>query len=132
MIEQLGAMLSAIRRRILSGEATREETGPSLREAARLGGLDYDLATAMTPETLLMMVAPGGDVDPGRCWLLAELSYLDGIEAALIDDGSAARSALQRAAYLFGLLQPIAGNFLGIPESADRLREMLDGGDPDA
>jgi hypothetical protein len=124
MIEQLGAMLSAIRRHVLAGEATREETGASLRDAARLGGLDYDLARVMAPETLLMMVAPAGDVDPGRCWLLAELSYIDGLEAGLADDPDLAREAFERAGYLFGLLQPVAGNFLGIPESADRVKEI--------
>ena len=40
-----------------------------------------DLARAMTSETLLLMVAPGGEVDPGRCWLLAEMFYLEGVEA---------------------------------------------------
>jgi len=124
MIEQLGAMLAALRKRMLGQEVSRAEAADTLREAARLGGLDYDLARAMAPETLLMMVAPGGEVDPGRCWLLAELSYLDGLDADLADDAAEARDSFERAGYLFGLLQPIVGNFLGIPESRERLRDV--------
>ncbi|MDX1396583.1 MAG: hypothetical protein R3195_19540 [Gemmatimonadota bacterium] len=129
MIEQLGAMLTALRRRILGGEATRAEIREQMHDAAKLGGLDYDLARAMSPETLLMMIAPGGEVDPGRCWLLAELSYLDGLEAQLSDGTDAtdeARSAFERAAYLFGLLKPTAANFLGVPESAERLGDIAE------
>jgi hypothetical protein len=124
MIEQLGTILVALRRRIIGQEVGREEAAETLRETARLGGLDYDLARAMAPETLLLMVAPGGDVDPGRCWLVAELSYLDGLDAALASDFEEARDGLERAAYLFGLLQPLAGNFLGVTEADDRLEEI--------
>ncbi len=67
MIEQLGTIMVALRRRIIGQEVGREEAAETLRETARLGGLDYDLACALTPETLLLMVAPGGDVHPGRC-----------------------------------------------------------------
>ena len=124
MIEQVGAILAALRRRILRQEVSREEAAKTLRDAARLGGLDYELARAMTPETLLLMVAPGGEVDPGRCWLLAELSYTDGVEAEVAGDVDEARRSLGRAAYLFGLLQPVAGNFLGITEATDRLEDV--------
>lgn len=124
MIEQLGTILVALRRRIMGQEVGREEAAETLRETARLGGLDYDLARAMTPETLLLMVAPGGEVDPGRCWLVAELSYLEGLDAALASDVEQARDGLERAAYLFGLLQPLTGNFLGVTEAADRLEEI--------
>ena len=124
MIEQLGGMLAALRRRILGGDTSRAETREELRETAKLGGLDYDLARALAPETLFTMVAPGGELDPARCWLLAELSYLDGLEAELAEDPGEARDSLERAAYLFGLLRPAAGNFLGIPESADRIGDI--------
>lgn len=124
MIEQVGAMLAALRKRILGGGGSPEEVREELEEAARLGGLDYDLARAMSPETLLLMVAPGGEVEPGRCWLLAELSYLEGLDAQVAGSGEEARRALERAGYLFGLLRPIAGNYVGIPEADERIEEI--------
>lgn len=124
MIEQLGSMLVALRKRILGGSAERGEVREELSETARLGGLDYDLARAMGPDTLRTMVAPGGDVDPGRCWLLAELSYLDGLEADLAGDADAARDALERAGFLYGLLRPLPGNVVGVAEADDRLEEI--------
>lgn len=124
MIEQVGAMLAALRKRILGGGGSLGEVREDLEEAARLGGLDYDLARAMSLETLLLMVAPGGEVEPGRCWLLAELSYLEGLDAQLAESEEEARRALERAGYLFGLLQPIAGNYVGIPEAAERIDEI--------
>lgn len=124
MIERLGQMLIALRARILRGETTAIEVRSALREAARQGGLDYDLAQAMTPDTLLMMVAPGGDVDPGRCWLVAELSYLDGLEADLTGHFADALAAFERAAFLYGMLQPVTGNLSGVPEAASRLEEI--------
>lgn len=124
MIEQLGSMLAALRKRILGGSADGEEVRGELAEAAKLGGLDYELARAMGPETLRMMVAPGGEVDPGRCWLLAELFYLDGLEAGLAGDAPAARDALERAGFLYGLLRPLPGNVVGVAEADERLAEI--------
>lgn len=124
MIEQLGQILLALRARILGGEATTVEVRTALRDAARQGGLDYDLAQVMTPDTLLMMVAPGGEVDPARCWLLAELSYLDGLEADLAFNFEEARSAFERAGFLYGMLQPVTGGVTGIPEAETRLEEI--------
>jgi hypothetical protein len=124
LIEQVGQALIALRRRILAREATATETREELRAAARAGGLDFDLARAMTSETLMMMVAPGGEVDPGRCWLLAEMFYLEGVEAELTGRVVEARDSLQRAAFLFGMLQPIAGNLVGLPEATPRIEEI--------
>ena len=124
LIEQVGQALIALRRRILAREATASETRRELRAAARGGGLDFDLARAMTSETLLLMVAPGGEVDPGRCWLLAEMFYLEGVEAELAGRVGEAHDSLQRAAFLFGMLQPIAGNLVGLPEATPRIEEI--------
>jgi hypothetical protein len=124
LIEQVGHMLVALRHRILGGEVTGPETRDELRAAARAGGLDFDLARAMTSESLLLMVAPAGEVDPGRCWLLAEMFYLEGLEAELGGRIPEARDSLERAGFLFGMLQPIAGNVTGLPEAKPRLEEI--------
>jgi len=124
MIEQLGTVLAALRRRILGGTAEPEEIRGELAETAKLGGLDYDLARAMGPDTLRTMVAPGGDVDPGRCWLLAEIFYLEGLEADLAEDAHEARDAFERAGFLYGLLRPLPGNVVGVAEADERLAEV--------
>lgn len=126
LIEQAGRALIALRDRILGLEASTEQVREALRQAARLGGLDYELARAMTPRTLAMMVAPGGEVEPGRCWVLAESFYLDGLEASLDDRPGEAREALERARLLYGLLRPLAGNLVGIPEAGERIAEIED------
>lgn len=124
MIEQLGQALIALRNRILGRDIEGQELRGSLSDVARQGGLDMDLARAMTSETLLMMVAPGGEVDPGRCWLLAELFYLEGLEADLAGDAGLARSSLERAGFLFGMLQPVAGNVAGLEEAPERVADI--------
>jgi len=124
MIERLGQALIALRNRILGKEVTSAEVRTALQSVAREGGLDYELATSMTPDTLLMMVAPAGEVDPGRCWLLAELSYLDGLDAELSGEVGVARSSFERAGFLFGMLQPEAGSLMGVIEAKERLDEI--------
>lgn len=124
MIEELGALIAGIRKRILGGEVRDPALRAQMGDVARSGGLDYDLARAMTPESLLLMVAPAGEVDPGRCWLVAELSYLDGLEARLVEDPDEARRSLERAAFLFGLLRPVAGNVAGLREALGRADEV--------
>lgn len=124
MIERLGQALVALRKQILGGKINSSEVRAAIREAARDGGLDYDLATSLSSDTLLMMVAPGGDVDPGRCWLIAELSYLQGLDEELSEDFGPATASFERAAFLFGMLQPVAGNLAGVAEAKARLEEI--------
>lgn len=124
MIEQLGQVLLAIRNRILRGEVDASEVRETLTDVARQGGLDLDLARAMSPETLMMMVAPGGEVDPGRCWVLAEIFYLEGLEAETADRPAEARAAYERAGFLYGLLDPVTGNLVGVEEAPERIEEI--------
>lgn len=124
LIEQAGQALIALRDRILGREASAGEVRDALRQAALLGGLDYDVAKAMTAETLAAMVAPAGEVEPGRCWVLAETFYLDGLEASLGGRSAEAREMLGRARLLYGLLRPLAGNLVGVPEADVRIAEI--------
>jgi hypothetical protein len=83
-----------------------------------------ELARAATPETLRMLVAPTGDIEPGSCWLLAETLYLDGLQADLLGNPDGARDSLSKAGVLFSLLQPMGAFLVGFPEAAERLNEI--------
>jgi len=116
LIEQMGQVLIALRARIVRGEATPSEVADGFATVAAHTGIDLALARAATPETLELLVAPTGDVEPGRCWLVAEMMAVDGLEAELegrIDD---AEASYERALVLFRLLEPGGAFLVGLPE----------------
>jgi len=124
MIEQAAAVLRALLHRLLARETDTAEATRDLRRAAALGGLDLDLLRLCDEDTTLLMVAPGGEPEPGRTWLAAEVLYLDGVAARLDDRRDAAVASFAKARLLFGLVQ--AGGVLpeGFPEAAERMREI--------
>jgi hypothetical protein len=123
-IEALGQLLIAIRKMILGGEADGAAVESRLREAAGKGGMDLELARAATPDTLHMLISPTGEIEPGRCWLMAETLYLDGIQARLTEDPGRALDSLGKARMLFSLLAPMGAFLVGFPEAAERIREI--------
>ena len=123
-IEILGQLLIAIRKMILGGEADGAAVENRLREVAGKGGMELELARAATPDTLRMLIAPTGEIEPGRCWLLAETLYLDGIQARLTEDYERASDSLRKARMLFSLLQPMGAFLVGFPEAAERIHEI--------
>ena len=121
IIEQLGVALAALRRRIL-----RQEDSTAVREAlartAGQAGFDIELLRGFDLSTLHLLVAPTGEVDPTRCWLMAEILYLDGLEATLSDrDG---RDSLLKARALYDLVRPAGGMLVGMPEAMERISEI--------
>lgn len=121
IIEQLGAALIEMRRMILRQEdpaATRE----ALARTASQAGFDIELLRGFDFSTLLLLVAPAGDVDPTRCWLMAEVLYLDGLETDL--SGGDARDSLTKARALYDLIRPAGGMLVGMPEASERISEI--------
>ncbi len=123
-IERLGRILAAVRARLLGGATTREAVRRDLHAAAEAAGVDLELARRVTPETLLLLVGSGPQADPTRCWFLAECFYLEGLEAHLSGDDTAAASLLARARFLYGALASGAVPLVELPETAARLREI--------
>ena len=123
MIEQLGQMLAALRGMILGGETASQFIEQRLEAAATRSGLDLGLARAASPETIEMMVAPTGELEPGRCWMVAEILYLDGLHAQLDDRPADAVASFTKALPLYWLLKP-KGLFLGLPEADQRIGEI--------
>ena len=123
-IEILGAALLALKKKILAGRADRTEVEEGLQELSGKGGMALDLAKACTPETLRMLIAPTGEVEPGKCWLMAETLYLDGLfqlEAGGLDQ---ALDSLAKAKMLFSLLKPMGAFLAGFPEASERMTEI--------
>lgn len=123
-IEILGQLLIALRKMILGGEADGASVEARLQEVAAKGGADLDLARAASPDTLRLLIAPTGEIEPGRCWLLAETLYLDGVQACLREDPERASDSLQKARMLFALLAPMGAFLVGFPEASERMTEI--------
>ncbi len=83
-----------------------------------------EMLRVATPDTLAMLVAPTGDVEPGRCWLMAEALYLDGLTSELEERREDALNSLDKAARLFSLLEPGGVYLVGFPEASERLDEI--------
>lgn len=124
MIEQLGQMLIAMRTLIVGRLAGDAEIEAKLREVAARGGLDLELARLTTAETLALLVAPSGDVEPGRCWLYAETLYLDGLNGQARGLTHQARSSYGKARLLFAMVKPWGGQLVGWPEAEERIAEI--------
>jgi hypothetical protein len=123
LIEQAALVLRRVLERILKRSAGREETARELRHAAQLGGMDLDLLRLSDDDTLLQLVAPGGETEPSRTWLAAECLYLDGLAAEAEGMPDQAYNSLAKSLFLYRLMQP---GFLlpaGVAEAADRIRD---------
>jgi len=123
-IEVLGAALIAIRKMILGGETEAADVETRLQEVSQQGGMALDLARASSPDTLHMLIAPTGEIEPGSCWLLAESLYLDGLHAIHLGDEDRAADSLAKARMLFSLLKPMGAFLVGFTEASERIREI--------
>ena len=124
MIEELGAALIALRKAIFGGTAPAGEVEDTLRRAASGAGMDIDLARAVSVEALPGMVAPTGEVEPARCWVLAEALMTDGVYQFQRGKHAPARSSLAKAAALFDLVGPGGAFLTGFPEARVRIAEI--------
>lgn len=124
LIEQLGAALAALRRRILGRKVEASKLRDELGSLAGQAGFDLDLLRGFSGETLHMLVSPTGEVEPARCWLMAELLYLDGLQALAEGRREDGGASLGKAQLLFSLIEPAGGMLVGFPEAAERSREI--------
>jgi hypothetical protein len=128
LIEQLGRALRAFRDRILRQEVAEADLRATITEVAQQAGIDLDVARRLDPASLLMWLAPTGDIDEPRIWLVAELLHLSGRHGADAAP-TAGRGDLLRALALFQRLDPQWRASDGFPtagERADEVRRLLD------
>jgi hypothetical protein len=124
LIEQIGGALIALRNMILGRKVDPKRVDQELTAVAGQAGLDLELLRGFTEDTLHMFVSPMGEVEPARCWLMAELLYLDGLQAKLEERKGDAQTSLRKARMLFTLIEPAGGMLVGIPEAAGRVDEI--------
>src|SRR5687767_3706453 len=105
LIERFGAALIGLRSRILGGRRDEAVVRGEISEIAQAAGLDLAVARTLDPQLLLSWLAPSGEPDPAKLWLMAELLYLEGLHArTLAAEGW--RGDLSRALSLFVRLEP--------------------------
>src|SRR5690242_6948059 len=94
-----------------------------ITEIAQQAGLDLTVARTLPPDMLLMWLAPTGEVDPAKLWLLGELLYLEGLETK--SSGGAGWAAdFERASSLLRKLDPSWRPGDGFASAGERLVEI--------
>ena len=124
MIETVGMILVRLRKLILGQEIDPAEAERQIFAAADQAGLDLHFLCSVHEETLLMLMSPAGEVEPGRCWITAELLMVDGLRCLAEDDRMGALARLNRALMLYGLIDPDAVVARGFPEVRERIAEV--------
>jgi hypothetical protein len=104
LIEQLAQVLRVLRARILGREMTSEDARAEIYQVARQAGLDLDVARRLDPGMLLAWLAPTGEIDEHKIWLMAELLYLVALDARRRETGDHGSADLRRALSLFSRL----------------------------
>jgi hypothetical protein len=125
MIQRLGRALDRILNGLLSpSEVEIQEVESELSEIAREADFDLELARVLSVDTLSMMMAAEGDVDPSRRWLLAELLYLRGLLADRGGDTAAGRECFERSLDLYRMVPPEWSEEMSLPSPSERIREL--------
>jgi SAM-dependent methyltransferase len=123
MIEQFGVALARLRRLLAAG-ASGETVRRELDLAGRQVGIDFDMARLASEDTLAALLTAGGEVNPSRCWMTAELLFLDGLDAEAAGETDAARLSYRKALTLYSLIRPHGVFLVGWPEAAERTEEI--------
>lgn len=116
----LAALLNKIRGRQVSSEVARSE----IAAIARQCGLDLDVARGLDSTMLLMWLAPRGEIDPGRFWLMGELLLIEGMRSHEEGTRDRGRADLQRALTVFSQIDPTWRPQPDLPSAADRVSEI--------
>ena len=124
LIEQLGRVLLYLRDRILGREHGHDDVREEIRAIAARVGLDLDAVRIVDAATLRLLMSFAGDLDPARCWLAAELLYLEALDASTRGDSKAAGRDAARALELYSMLSPLWQPFEELPPASERIAEV--------
>lgn len=123
-LQRLAELLQEIQRRQEAGGGEALLAEDKLREVAIRIGVDLDVVRVATPDTLLGMLTPGRDPDPGKLWAVAEVLYLDWRAARAAGDTEAAADRRAKALLLYGAVGPEAALPAGVVPPAERMDEL--------
>jgi hypothetical protein len=124
LIERFGRALIALRNRILKREVSSAEVRAEIEEIARDAGADLDIARQLDPGMLVMWLAPTGEIDEGKFWLLAELLFLSAVDARESGAADRGRADFDRAIALLRKLPPDWQPAEGLPTPRERIAEI--------
>jgi hypothetical protein len=105
LIEQFSRVLAVLLNKITGRQMSPAEVHAQVAEIAVQSGLQLDVARSLDPTMLLMWLAPRGEIDPGKFWLMAELLFLEGMQAHEEGLADRARADLQRARVILSRLE---------------------------
>ena len=106
VIEQFGRTLADLLAHITGRQLSPAEVHAHIAAVADQGGLQLAVARTLDPAMLLMWLAPRGDIDPGKFWLMGELLLLEGAQACQEGRADAARGDLERARLILTQIDP--------------------------
>jgi hypothetical protein len=124
LIEQFGRALAALRSRITGRQLSPAQVHAQIAEVSNQGGLQLDVARSLDPTMLLMWLAPRGDIDPGKFWLMAELLFLEGMQAREEGKETAARADFERARLILSKLEASWRPQDDLDSVGDRLEDL--------
>jgi hypothetical protein len=104
LIEQFSRALATLFSKITGRQLSPAEVHEQIAAIASQGGLQLDVARSLDPVMLLMWLAPRGEIDAGKFWLMAELLFLEGMQAREEGLADRARDDLQRARIILSQL----------------------------
>jgi hypothetical protein len=104
LIEQFSRALATLLNKITGRQLSPAEVHEQIAAIASQGGLQLDVARSLDPAMLLMWLAPRGEIDSGKFWLMAELLFLEGMQAREEGLADRARGDLQRARIILSQL----------------------------
>ena len=128
LIERFGAALITLRDKILRRQRDEVAVRAEIGEVARQAGLDLDVARSLDPQQLLIWLAPTGQPDPAKLWLMAELLYLEGLRAHT-SGAPGWQADFERAFAILSHVPPQwrpNDTFASAEERAGEIRKLLD------
>jgi hypothetical protein len=124
LIEQFGRALATLLGKITGRQLSPTEVHAQIGVVATQSGLSLDIARSLDPAMLLMWLAPRGDIDPGKFWLMAELLFLEGLQLREEGDDARARADLERARLLLLKIEPDWRPQADLASAGERLAEV--------
>ena len=127
IIELAGRFLAELRRAVMEGGLDPHRANDDIIRIGQRAGLDVELLRRVDLDTLVLLLSPGGEPEPGRVWLAAELFAVDGERLLRLGELEGAADAWRRALRLYAQVDPTLV-VRGVPEArtrADELRRAL-------